>query len=111
MDSVEVSKKTMSSESHGSGNELNTSFPLNDVGSGHSINGQMQDRRNNLSVPKSSCLYECCSSCFRAVYKVSHDILSNSVRSNKHCLTVDDMHDILSSCSLNLLATVRKWQP
>ncbi|XP_073366668.1 uncharacterized protein [Aegilops tauschii subsp. strangulata] len=109
MDSVEVSKKTMSSESHGSGNELNTSFPLNDVGSGHSINGHMQDRRNNLSVPKSSCLYECCSSCFRAVSKVSHDILSNSVRPNKHCLTVDDMHDILSSCSLNLLATVGKW--
>ncbi|XP_044973971.1 uncharacterized protein LOC123441817 [Hordeum vulgare subsp. vulgare] len=106
---VEVSKKTMSSESHGSGNELNTGFPLNDVQSDHSINGHMQDSIKNFSVPKSSCLYECCSACFCAVYKLSRDILSNSVRLNKHCLTIDDMHDILSSCSLNLLVTVRKW--
>ncbi|KAI4999622.1 hypothetical protein ZWY2020_004211 [Hordeum vulgare] len=76
---VEVSKKTMSSESHGSGNELNTGFPLNDVQSDHSINGQMQDSIKNFSVPKSSCLYECCSACFCAVYKLSRDILSNSL--------------------------------
>jgi len=63
---------------------------------------------NNLSVPKSSCLYKCCSPCFRAVYKMVHGTLSNSLRPNLHCLTVDDTHDILSSWCMNLLATVRK---
>ncbi|CAM0882027.1 unnamed protein product [Alopecurus aequalis] len=109
VDNVEISKKMVSSEARGNGNELNTSSPLNDAESGHLINGQPQDSIKKPPVPKSSCLYKCCSACFHAVYKVSRDILSNSVRPNLHCLAADDMHDILSSCSSNLLATVSKW--
>uniref|UniRef100_A0ACD5VQ89 Uncharacterized protein n=1 Tax=Avena sativa TaxID=4498 RepID=A0ACD5VQ89_AVESA len=109
MDNVEISMNMLSSEAHGNGNGLNTSFHLNDAESDHLINGQPQDSIKKLPVPKSLCHYKCCSACFHAVYKVSHDILSNSVRPNLHCLAVDDMHDILSSCSSNLLATVRKW--
>lgn len=109
MDNAEISKNMVSSEAHVNVNELNTSFHLNDAESDHLINGQPQNSIKKLPVPKSSCLYKCCSACFHAVYQVSHDILSNSVRPNLHCLAVDDMHDILSSCSSNLLATVRKW--
>ncbi|XP_051225343.1 uncharacterized protein [Lolium perenne] len=108
IDNVEISKNVASSEAHGNGNELNTSFPLNDAEPDHLINGQPQDSIKKFPAPKSLCLYKCCSACFDAVYKVSHDILSNAVRPNLDCLAVDDMHDILSSCSSNLLATVRK---
>ncbi|KAF0922822.1 hypothetical protein E2562_002072 [Oryza meyeriana var. granulata] len=59
-----TSRNMVSSEAHGSGNERNTDFPVDDV---------------------------------------------KSVRPNLHCLAVDDMHDFLSSWSVNLLATVRKW--
>ncbi|XP_062206464.1 uncharacterized protein LOC133908443 [Phragmites australis] len=106
--STGIPRNIVSSEAHGDDNELKTNNPLSDVESGHLIDGQLQDNMQNLSVPKSSCLYKCCSTCFRAVYKMVHDILSNPLRPNLHCLTVDDMHDILSSWSLNLLATVRK---
>jgi hypothetical protein len=109
MDNVEISKNMVSSEAHGNVNESNASFPLNDAESDHSINGQPQDSIKKLPVPKSSCVYKCCPACFHAVYKVSHDILSNSVRPNLHFLAIDDMHDILSSRSSNLLAAVRKW--
>lgn len=104
IENVEVSRNMLSSEAHGNGNEQNITFLSKDVES-----GQQQDGMMDSSVPKSSCFYKCCSPCFHAVYKLSHDVLSNSVRTNLHCLTVDDMHDTLSSWSLNLLATVRKW--
>lgn len=108
IDDTEIPRNAVSSEAYGDDNELKNN-PLNDVESSHLIDGQLQyDMNNNLSVPKASCLYKCCSACFRAVYKMVHDTLSNSLRPNQHCLTVDDMHDILSAWCMNLLATVRK---
>lgn len=99
---------SVSSEARDDDSELKKNNPLNAVDSSHLVDGQLQDNRDNLSVPKSSCLYKCCSACFHAVYKMVHDILSNSMRPNRHHLGVDDMHDILSSLSLNLLTSVRK---
>uniref|UniRef100_A0A0E0C5T4 PHD-type domain-containing protein n=1 Tax=Oryza meridionalis TaxID=40149 RepID=A0A0E0C5T4_9ORYZ len=108
-DSAGTSRNMVSSEAHGSDNERNTDFPVDDVKLGHLVNPQSQDTMKSLSVLKPPCLYKCCPVCFNAVYKMVHDILSNSVRPSLHCLAVDDMHDLLSSWSVNLLATVRKW--
>ncbi|GJN18120.1 hypothetical protein PR202_gb05247 [Eleusine coracana subsp. coracana] len=107
-DNTEISRNNVSAEAHVENNELKTNNPLDDLVSGHLINGYLQDNTKNPSLPTSPCLYKCCSACFRAVYKMVHDNLSNSLSPN-HCLTVDDMHDILSSWSLNLLSTVRKY--
>ncbi|KAF8695960.1 hypothetical protein HU200_036838 [Digitaria exilis] len=107
-DNTGILRNVISSEAYGNDNALNRNNPLNDVESSHSIDGQLQYDMNNLLVSKSACLYKCCSACFRAVYKTVRDTLSNSLRPSLHCLTVDDMHDILSSWCLNLLATVRK---
>jgi hypothetical protein len=109
-DNTEISRNIVSSEAHGDDNEFKVNNPLDDLDSGHLIsdNGELQDNPKNPSLPKSPCLYKCCSACFRAVYKMVHNNLSNSLSPN-HCLTVDDMHDILSSWSLNLLSTVRKY--
>uniref|UniRef100_J3L2Q2 PHD-type domain-containing protein n=2 Tax=Oryza brachyantha TaxID=4533 RepID=J3L2Q2_ORYBR len=104
-----TSRNMVSSEVHGSGNERDTDFPVDECKSGHLVNPQSQDAVKNVSVQKSPCLYKCCPMCFNAVYKMVHNILSNSVRPNLHRLAVDDMHDFLSSWSVNLLATVRKW--
>ncbi|KAL6615765.1 hypothetical protein ACP70R_038035 [Stipagrostis hirtigluma subsp. patula] len=108
IDNIGIPRNTVSSEAHGDDSELKTNDPLNDVESDHLVDDQLQDSTKNLLVPKSSCLYKCCSPCFRAVYKMVHDIISNSLRPNLHFSTVDDMHDVLSSWSLNLLATFRK---
>ncbi|GJM93628.1 hypothetical protein PR202_ga10197 [Eleusine coracana subsp. coracana] len=106
-DNTEISRNNVSAEAHVGNNELKMNNPLDDLVSGHLINGNLQDNTKNPSLPKFPCLYKCCSACFRAVYKMVHDNLSNSLSPN-HCLTVDDMHDILSSWSLSLLSTVRK---
>uniref|UniRef100_A0A0D9V3Y2 PHD-type domain-containing protein n=1 Tax=Leersia perrieri TaxID=77586 RepID=A0A0D9V3Y2_9ORYZ len=108
-DNARASRNTVSSEARGSSNEQNTEFPMDDVKLDHLVNAQSQDTMKDQSVLKSSCLYKCCPVCFNAVYKMVHDTISNSVRSNLHCLAVDDMHDLLSSWSVNLLSTVRKW--
>ncbi|CAO2178848.1 unnamed protein product [Urochloa humidicola] len=109
IDCTNIPRNVVSSEAYGDDNELEKNNPLNDVESSHLVDGQLQHDMNNLSAPKASCLYKCCSACFRAVYKMVHDTLSNYPRPDLHCLTVDDMHDILSSWCMNLLATVRRY--
>ncbi|KAG8077504.1 hypothetical protein GUJ93_ZPchr0007g5566 [Zizania palustris] len=107
-DNAGTSRNVVSSDVHSSRNEWNTDFPVDGVKSGHLVSAKPQDTIKTISVLKSPCLYKCCPACFHAVYKRVHDILSNSLRPNLHCLAVDDVHDFLSSCSVNLLATVRK---
>lgn len=99
-------KNNVSSEAHIDDNELRRNDLVNDVES-NLIDGK-HDTMMNLSVPKISCLYKCCSPCFQSIYKMVHGIISNTLRPNLHCLTADDMHDILSSWCLNLLGSVRK---
>ncbi|KAL6845387.1 hypothetical protein ACP4OV_024882 [Aristida adscensionis] len=109
IDNTGIPRNIVSSEAHGDDNELKTNDPPDDVESNHLVDGQLQDNMKNILVPKSSCLYKCCYACFHAVYKKVHDILSSSLRPNLHCSTVDDMHDLLSSWSLNLLASASKY--
>lgn len=107
VDNTGLQRNNVSSQAHIDDNELKRNDLVYDVES-NLIDGKLQDNMKNLSVPKSSCLYKCCSACFQSVYKMVHGILSNTPRPNLHCLTADDMHDILSSWCLNLLGSVRK---
>ncbi|XP_072966361.1 uncharacterized protein [Typha angustifolia] len=72
------------------------------------VTGLEQQNKNVSVVSKISCLYGCCHDCVHVVYMLVHNILSSSWRSNGHLSTLDDIHDVLTSCSLNLLTAIRK---
>ncbi|CAD5190665.1 unnamed protein product [Musa acuminata subsp. malaccensis] len=55
-----------------------------------------------------SCLYCCCCRCLQTLFVLVRGILSDSWRSCGHCSRIDDIHDILASCSLNIVATIRQ---
>ncbi|WOK99269.1 hypothetical protein Cni_G07981 [Canna indica] len=61
-----------------------------------------------LAASDISCLYCCCYSCLQTLCSLVRHILSNSLRSSGHYSKVDDIHDILASCSLNMFATIRR---
>lgn len=66
-------------------------------------------KNNELSVVSgTACLYCCCSSCLHAVSVLVRSILYDYWKSKSHCSTIDDIHDLLVSISLRLLAVVRK---
>lgn len=60
------------------------------------------------AAPKFSCLYSCCPGCLHALYLLVHDFLCQSWESNGRISNVEDIDNFVSSCSLNLLAAVRK---
>lgn len=64
--------------------------------------------QENDNISKVSCLYSCCSNCVHAVNVMAHKMISIYLKSNE-CCCVDDVHDIITSCSLNILASFRKF--
>nr|CAD1823823.1 unnamed protein product [Ananas comosus var. bracteatus] len=66
------------------------------------------NRENVVVFSRESCLYNCCCECLHGLYMLVRDILSNSLRTNGQYSTIDDVHGILMSCSLNLLTAIRK---
>ncbi|XP_010919242.1 uncharacterized protein [Elaeis guineensis] len=66
-------------------------------------------KSNELSVVSgTACQYCCCSRCLCAIYVLVRRILYDCWRPKDHYSTIDDIHDLLASCSLRLLAAVRK---
>ncbi|ONK79123.1 uncharacterized protein A4U43_C01F3170 [Asparagus officinalis] len=63
---------------------------------------------NVLAASKVCCFYKCCSGCLHALYMLVRGILSQCWESNGRCSTVDDINNVVSSCSLNILAALRK---
>lgn len=63
---------------------------------------------DEIGVSKFSCLYKCCSGCLHALYVLARDILYQCWESNGRCSNVDDINNVVSSCSSNLLAAFRK---
>ncbi|KAL5998822.1 hypothetical protein ACLOJK_009770 [Asimina triloba] len=56
----------------------------------------------------SCCLYECCSECTSTICHLIQDILIDNWESTSYCSSVAEAHDIITACSVRLLAAVRK---
>lgn len=88
------------------GNILDSSLPsgriTNELGDATSSTLQEND---NISV---SCSYSCCSNCVHTTNAMAHKMISIYLRSNE-CCSIDDVHDIITSCSLNILTSFRKY--
>ncbi|KAJ4820598.1 TAT-binding-like protein [Rhynchospora pubera] len=60
------------------------------------------------SRKKDSCTYICCHKCFHEVHAAVHKAVSKFWRAHANCSTVEDMHDIFTSYSLNLISAISK---
>ncbi|XP_039119762.1 uncharacterized protein LOC120256063 [Dioscorea cayenensis subsp. rotundata] len=66
-------------------------------------------KNNNLSGTEISCVYDCCSQCVRTLNELLHTILSDWWRSTGSHSAVEDIHDAVVSCSLNLLRAIKNY--
>ncbi|KAK8943569.1 hypothetical protein KSP40_PGU002745 [Platanthera guangdongensis] len=64
--------------------------------------------QENDSLSKASCLYNCCSNCVHMVNVMAHKMISSYLKLDG-CYSIDDVHDIITSCSLNILASFKKF--
>ncbi|KAF5728288.1 hypothetical protein HS088_TW21G00433 [Tripterygium wilfordii] len=55
-----------------------------------------------------TCYYQCCSECLHILNGVMLKIFAHEWRSNGSNTTVEDVHDVVASLSVNLLSAVRK---
>ncbi|MQM03807.1 hypothetical protein Taro_036590 [Colocasia esculenta] len=63
---------------------------------------------NSLSFSETLCLFSVCSDCLQSVHVLTQEILIRYLKSSGHSPTVDDVHEIVTTCSLNLVAVIRK---
>ncbi|KAK9907858.1 hypothetical protein M0R45_000045 [Rubus argutus] len=54
------------------------------------------------------CVYQCCSECLDTLHSMTQKILIEDWRSNGSQWTVEDVHDIVASLSVDLLSAVRR---
>lgn len=54
------------------------------------------------------CLYRCCSECLNTLRNVVKKVLIHQWELDKNHWTVDDVHDVVSSLSVDLVSTVRR---
>ncbi|KAG9447775.1 hypothetical protein H6P81_013903 [Aristolochia fimbriata] len=81
---------------------LNSSEPVG------MVNTVVQEHKKNSSTPETSCLYSCCSGCVHRIQVLLREIIISSLKSNQVGLTIEDVHDVVETCSVTLLATIRK---
>ncbi|KAH0450052.1 hypothetical protein IEQ34_020744 [Dendrobium chrysotoxum] len=72
---------------------------------GDATSSALQEKDN---ISKVSCLYSCCSNCVHMINVIARKMISMNLESNE-CCSVDDVHDIITSCSINILASFRKY--
>lgn len=54
------------------------------------------------------CFYHCCPRCVRSLYHLTCKILVREWGSNRSHLTIEDVHDVVSTLSVDLISAVRK---
>ncbi|KAK1321015.1 ATPase family AAA domain-containing protein [Acorus calamus] len=75
------------------------------------VRDDVSNIRENNSVPAMPaciCVYECCSGCCHAIHTLIRKVLSDSLESYGY-LTIDDVHDVVASCSVSLSAKIQKY--
>lgn len=55
------------------------------------------------------CLYQCCPGCLESLYHLTHKIIVNEWRLNRSRWTVEDVHDVVATLSVDLVSAVRKF--
>lgn len=58
--------------------------------------------------PSVVCLYRCCSECLNALHGLTQKMLIDEWRSSKRKWTIEDVHDIVASLSMDLISVVKR---
>ncbi|KAF8413815.1 hypothetical protein HHK36_001808 [Tetracentron sinense] len=68
------------------------------------------NKSSSLSVDSGvECIYNCCSECLETIHVLIRKILVHDWELNGNCWTVEDVHDVVTSWSVKLLSSVRKF--
>ncbi|KAI8557813.1 hypothetical protein RHMOL_Rhmol04G0039500 [Rhododendron molle] len=94
-------------------NQHNDSTRENGIENGKASSDDEHNTDANFSPPicKDSgivCFYRCCSKCLLKIHDMVRKILTHEWGSKESGLTVEDVHDVVSSVSVNLHLAVRK---
>lgn len=63
---------------------------------------------SKTTKPSVVCLYRCCSECLNTLHGLTQKILIHEWRSSKRRWTVEDVHDIVASLSMDLISAIRR---
>lgn len=66
-------------------------------------------RTDPLDEPSLVCLYRCCSQCVSILKDLMHKLVTRELRLGRSYITTEGIHDAVSSLSVELIATVRKF--
>ncbi|XP_050882979.1 uncharacterized protein LOC127086286 isoform X2 [Lathyrus oleraceus] len=91
-----------------------------EIGSSKSSNVESDKHENTININTCSskdsgadesgvvCLYQCCPHCLRSLYHLMRKILVRVWGSNRSHWTIEDVHDAVSTLSVDLISAVRK---
>lgn len=89
-----------------------TANKFNDVNSGLDANSvEINDSSSKGSDPSKSgvvCFYQCCPGCLHSLYHLTHKILVHERELNRSRWTLEDVHDVVASLSVDIISAVKK---
>ncbi|CAA6671537.1 unnamed protein product [Spirodela intermedia] len=71
------------------------------------LNSECSGNGKILATSETICIYDCCPDCLQSIHVSVQEIVTRCWEASGHPPTVDDVHDIVTLCSLNLVAAVR----
>ncbi|XP_068664779.1 uncharacterized protein [Aristolochia californica] len=73
------------------------------------VKSDIQEHKKDTSTPETLCLYSCCSGCVHKIQVLIREIIIDDWKSNQGGSTIEDIHDVVETCSVTLLSTIRKF--
>lgn len=90
---------------------ISNAHNMNQAGPVHSGSGHPTEQCNGngriLATSERLCVYDCCPDCLQSVHASVQEIVTRCWEAGGQPPAVDDVHDIVTLCSLNLVAAVR----
>ncbi|KAM5586143.1 hypothetical protein ABKV19_005176 [Rosa sericea] len=74
----------------------------------HNVDVNFPPKISSSTKSEFVCVYHCCSECLDTLHSLTQKILIEEWRSNGSQWTVEDVHDIVASLSVDLLSAVRR---
>lgn len=74
----------------------------------HTVHNNFSSSNTSISTESAVCFYQCCPECLDNLHSLTQKILIHEWGLNRSHWTVEDVHDIVASLSVDLLSLVKK---
>ncbi|XP_068658139.1 uncharacterized protein [Aristolochia californica] len=113
LDSSKPSKSSMMDSECNGGYVRGSIFLLEEDGFNSSepvgvVNSDIQEHKKDSSTPEMLCLYSCCFGCVHKIKVLVREIIIDRWKSNQGGSTIEDVHVVVETYSVTLLARIRK---